>query len=251
MVQTNGLSTNRVRNVRCRGLQKVSPQGLQRADSGDGCGFGAQHARAEQDWGEAHLLGDIGLVGAESAFGADQQSDDGLWFWLSLQLGGTARQQDEFAAGGGAHSQQPCIQFLRGVYQGQVVATALFAGRDRDAAPMLGAFFRACAAQLGYAALGLHGQDLAGTEFGGLLHNPVHFVAAAHGLRQDDAQPGLLLSHAGLQVAENHAFAADLVDGGIQRIADTVKNLYCIADPQAQHTAGMMRGGGRELEVGA
>jgi hypothetical protein len=95
----------------------------------------------------------------------------------------------------------------------------------------------------------LNGQNFGGPKFGGFLYDQIHLVTAAHGLGQYDMQSGAYRSHAGLQVAKYDAFAGNLINSGIQSIADAVKYLHCVIYPQSQNSACMVGSGGGQLEV--
>lgn len=121
------------------------------------------------------------------------------------------------------------------------IPAALFAGRHCYTAPMRYALVGALPGQPCHAAPGLHRLNFRRAQLGGLLHHPVHFFAAAHGLGQDDAQRGLRVVHAGLQLMQHHAFAIDFTDLAIQRAPVSVEYLHRIVYPQAQYAVGVMR----------
>ncbi len=86
-----------------------------------------------------------------------------------------------------------------------------------------GALCRAFTGQPGHAAPGLHRLDFGSTEFGGLLHHPVHLFAAAQRLRQHDVQGRLTIYCAVLQITQHYPLPDNFADTAVQFIAYAIK----------------------------
>ena len=129
-----------------------------------------------------------------------------------------------------------------GATSGIARAPALFAGRDHHAAPMRQALGRALAVELHLAALAIHRHERGDAEFGRLLQDPVHLLAARDALHA--ARCAAAIRCRSRACATISDFAAALVGGDDARVvvvAVAVEQHAGIADRQPQHAQQVRR----------
>ena len=139
-------------------------------------------------------------------------------------------------------------QGTRSLDDGETIATALFAGADGDGTPVrcLGCGLRSVEPH--HAARAQDGNDARDAEFGRLLHDPIHPVAARYALHQRGGERRLAVDLTPVSHRRRDPGSAHTLDRGGKFATIAGEQDDAIAAAQAQHLGEMGGGNGRQLD---
>ncbi|MCY1361064.1 hypothetical protein D9M69_477170 [compost metagenome] len=192
---------------------------------------------------EAGAPGLFHLGVGEAAFRADQEGQRGRPGMAGQRRGDRVEDQLQVRFGG----LEPVGQGQRRVDQRQHRTPALFAGADRHLAPVRQTLVGALVLQAHFAAFRDDRGDFRRAQLGGLLHRPVHALAARQALAEVDAQRRFGEAGELFAQVDAHGFLAHLEQFAEELLAAAVEQLHRIAGGMPQHAADVVGLGFRQV----